>query len=116
MKKNKLFISLVIKKENRFLIFDVPEVNNFFDNRLVISWTILQPKEFPSLKRIQFSISGEPELVFEPNQSAIIEIPALEDNTIIINWVVVKPKEKTKIFISLSCPTIEETQKIVFNP
>ncbi|MHA1207020.1 MAG: hypothetical protein ACTSQ9_07625 [Candidatus Hodarchaeales archaeon] len=98
------------------MIFDVPEVNDFFDNRLVISWTILQPKEFPSLKRIQFSISGEPELVFEPNQSAIIEIPALEDNTIIINWVVVKPKEKTDIFISLSCPTIEETQKIVFNP
>ncbi len=98
------------------MIFDVPEVSDFFDNRLVISWIILQPKEFPTLKKIQFTVSGEPELVFKPSQSAIIEIPALEDNKIIVNWVIVKPKEKTEILLSLSCPTIEEMQKIVFNP
>ncbi len=98
------------------MIFDIPEVDDFFDNRLVISWTIFQPKELPSLKKILFTISGKPELVFKPKQSSIIEIPALKDNTTIINWVVAKPKEKTEIFLSLSCPTIEETQKIVFNP
>ena len=98
------------------MIFDRPEVHDFFDNRLVISWTIFQPKELPSLKKILFTISGEPELVFEPNQSSILEIPFLKDNTTIINWVVAKPREKTVISLSLSCPTIEETQKIVFNP
>ena len=98
------------------MFFAKPEIKDFFDNRLVISWIIFQPKELPPLKKIIFTVSGEPELVFEPKQNSIIEIPTLEDNTIIINWVVTKPKEKTEIFLSLFCPTFEETQRIVFNP
>ncbi len=98
------------------MFFTKPEVNDFFDNRIVISWGIFQPEELPPLKNIQFMISGEPELVFEPNQSSIIEIPALEDNKLILNWVMAKPQEKTEIQLSLTCSIIEETQKIVFIP
>ena len=116
MKKNKSFISLVIKKESNSLIFDIPKVHIFFDNRLVISWNIVQPKELPSLKKIHFEISGNPELIFNPKQSSIIDIPALEDNKIILNWIITKPKVKTEIFLSLSSTSIEERQTIVFNP
>jgi hypothetical protein len=98
------------------LHFQEPEVRDFFDNRIVISWKIFQPKDLPPLKDIQFMINSEPELIFEPNQSSVIEIPALEDNKVIINWVIAKPQEKTKIRLSLTCSLIEETQKIVFIP
>ena len=98
------------------MFFQEPEVNDFFDNRIVISWDIFQPKDLPPLKNIQFMVLGEPELVFEPNQNSIIEIPALENNKVIINWVIAKPQEKTEIRLSLTCSIIEETQKIVFIP
>ena len=98
------------------MFFQEPEINDFFDNRIVISWDIFQPKDLPPLKNIQFMISSEPELVFEPNQSSIVEIPALENNKVIINWVIAKPQEKTEIRLSLTCSIIEETQKIVFIP
>ena len=98
------------------MLFNIPEVRAFFDNRLIISWVIIQPEKLPSLEKILFKISADPELIFEPNQSSIIEIPSLENNKIIVNWVVAKPNEETEISLTLSCPIIEETQKIVFNP
>ncbi len=98
------------------MFFKEPEVKDFFDNRIVISWDIFQPKDLLPLKNIQFMISSEPELVFEPNQSSINEIPALENNKVIINWVIAKPQEKTEIRLSLTCSILKETQKIVFIP
>ena len=98
------------------MIFDKPEINSFFDNRLIVSWTIVQPKELPPLKKMLFKITGEPKLVFEPNQTSVIELPELENNTVILNWVIMKPNEKTELTFSVSCPAIEEKQRIAFNP
>lgn len=98
------------------MIFRKPEIKSFYDDRLIISWEITQPKDIPPLKGIVFTISGEPELKFEPNQNSIIELPELKDNKIIVNWVTSKMKEKTEVTLTLSCSAIEETQKIVFDP
>jgi hypothetical protein len=98
------------------MFFNEPEVNDFYDDRIVISWNIFQPKELPPLKEIKFTILSIPEVIFEPKQSSTIEIPELDNNKIIVNWIIARPLEKTEICLSLACPILEETQKIVFIP
>ena len=98
------------------MIFNKAEINEFYDNRLIISWEITQPFDLPPLRKIVFTIIGKPELTFEPDQSSVIELPELENNKIILNWIISKLKERTEVTLTLSCPVIEESQKIVFNP
>jgi hypothetical protein len=98
------------------MIFPSPEISDFFDNRMLISWKISQPKNYPPLENINFTIAGEPNLIFEPPQKPMIEIEALNGNEIIINWVIIKPKAFTEITLKLESPTIKETQTIVVNP
>ena len=98
------------------MIFNKAEFAEFYDNRLIISWKISQPADLPPLKKMVFTITGKPDLIFEPNQSSVIELPELENNNIILNWVISKPDEKTELALTLSCPVIEESQKFVFNP
>ena len=92
--------------------FKSPEVEEFYDDRLIVSWLITQPNTLPPLKNISITISGDPKLVFNPNQSNMIEIPELKDNEIIINWVINKTKVKSSVTLSLRCQEIEETQRI----
>ncbi|MHA2052680.1 MAG: hypothetical protein ACW99F_03685 [Candidatus Hodarchaeales archaeon] len=98
------------------VIFPSPEYVNFFDNRILISWEISQPKNFPVLKKIQFKIFGEPELEFEPNQDPVIELPSIEDNKIILNWIIKKPQETTNIQLSITTTEIQETHRLTIKP
>ena len=98
------------------MIFPLPEISDFFDGRLLISWKISQPTNYPSLESISFKIAGNPELVFEPPQRPKIEITSLNGNEIIINWVILKPTASTEITLKLESSTIKETQTIMVNP
>ena len=98
------------------MIFPSPEISDFYDNRMLISWKISQPENYPPLESIHFTIVGKPELVFEPLQRPAIEITALNGNEIIVNWVISKPKTSTEITLKLESTTIKETQTIVVNP
>ena len=86
------------------MIFPSPEFNDFYDNRILISWEISQPRNYPDLKKIKFQITGDPELEFEPNQDPIIELPAIEDNKIILNWIIRKPTKPIEVKISIFSP------------
>ncbi len=98
------------------MVFPPPQVSDFFDNRLLVSWKISQPENHPPLQDIHFTIVGKPELVFEPNQRSTIEIPALDGNEVILNWVFIKPTVITEISLTIIASTIEETQKILVTP
>jgi len=98
------------------MLFPSPEISKFYDDRLLISWEISQPKNCGILRQLRFEISGTPDLIFEPDQSPIIELPLLESNTVILNWVIKQPEESTKISLSMESSTIKETQKITLTP
>ncbi len=97
------------------MIFPSPEFSKFFDNRILVSWEISQPKNHQPLKKIQFKISGEPDLEFEPDQAPIIELPLIEDNEIIINWIIKKPIETTEVILSIVTSEIKETHRLTLN-
>lgn len=98
------------------LHFPPPEANDFFDNRLIISWNLFQPPDLPPLKNLLISISGDPELYFEPFQDPQLEIPELNNNDFIISWVIRKPLVKTKIIFWLQSNAISEEQDLIINP
>ncbi|MHA1993334.1 MAG: hypothetical protein ACW97Z_02215 [Candidatus Hodarchaeales archaeon] len=98
------------------MLFPPPETSKFYDNRVLISWEISQPKNCGVLRQLKFEISGTPNLVFEPEQNPIIELPTLEGNIVILNWVIKQPEVTTKISLSMESSTIKETQKITLTP
>ena len=98
------------------MLFSPPETSKFYDNRILISWEISQPKNCALLRELKFTISGDPELVFEPDQKPIIELPSLEGNTVILNWVIKQPSVSTKIQLLMESSTIKETQNITLTP
>ncbi len=98
------------------MLFPPPEASKFYDNRILISWEISQPKNCESLRELKFTISGNPELVFEPDQNPVIELPTLEGNTVILNWVIKQPEILTKVHLSMTSSTLKESQKITVTP
>lgn len=98
------------------LLFPSPEVNDFYDNRLIISWNLSQPPNLPPLENLLIMISGEPELNFDPFQDPQLEIPELDDNNFIISWIIRKPSVKTEVVFSLQSNAISEEQILVINP
>ncbi len=98
------------------MLFPSPEVSKFYDNRILISWEISQPKNCDPLREIKFEISGIPKLIFEPEQNPIIELPTLEGNTVILNWVIKSPKVTTELCLTMRSSTLRETQKITLTP
>ncbi|MHA1977523.1 MAG: hypothetical protein ACW98F_15665 [Candidatus Hodarchaeales archaeon] len=98
------------------MLFHPPEASKFYDNRVLISWTISQPKNCVPLRELQITISGEPKLIFEPDQTPTIELPSLEGNTVILNWVIKQPEASTEIHLSMESSTIKETQSITLTP
>ncbi|MHA2327909.1 MAG: hypothetical protein ACXACR_05260 [Candidatus Hodarchaeales archaeon] len=98
------------------LHFTPPEVEDFFDNRLIISWKISQPLGIPELKNLTCRISGIPSLIFDPLQSSTLEIPELNNNLIIINWIIRNPSTKTKITITVQNEHFFEEQNLVIKP
>ncbi len=98
------------------LLFPSPEVSDFFDDRLIISWNLFQPPNLPPLENLLVTISSESELNFEPFQDPQLEIPELNDNNFIINWVIRKPSVKTEVIVSLQSNAISEEQILIINP
>ena len=98
------------------MLFHPPEASKFYDNRILISWEISQPKNCEPLREMKFEISGVPNLLFEPEQNPIIELPTLEGNTVILNWVIKSPEVTTEICLTMSSSTLRETQKITLTP
>lgn len=98
------------------MIFSPPQVSDFYDDRLIISWKISQPENYPPLRNLLFTIVGKPNLIFEPQQKSTVEIPSLDGNEIILNWVFLKPLEDTEISLTISTTALEETQKIRVSP
>ena len=98
------------------MIFNAPESSSFYDNRILISWEISQPRNYPEMKNIQFKISGDPEVEFDPVQDPIIELPAIEDNKIILNWIIKKPTKPVEVQLSILTPDIQETHRLSINP
>ena len=98
------------------LLFPSPEVNEFFDNRLIISWNLFQPPNLPPLENLIIRISGEPELNFDPLQDPQAEIPEINDNNFIINWIIRKPSVRTEVIFSIQNDTISEEQILIINP
>ncbi|MFX0049744.1 MAG: hypothetical protein ACFFAJ_02055 [Candidatus Hodarchaeota archaeon] len=97
-------------------IFQQPTVKDFYDNRLIISWEIKQPEQFPPLEKLIFRISGTPELEFDPPQIPQLEVPELRGNKFIINWVIKKPLVKTKITLSAQNTSLSEDYTLVIHP
>ncbi len=98
------------------MLFPPPEASKFYDDRILISWEISQPKNCDLLRELKFEIYGKPKLIFDPDQSPIIELPTLEGNTVILNWVIKQPEKSTDIHLSMESSTIKETQKITLTP
>ena len=98
------------------MLFPSPEISKFHNNRVLISWEISQPKNCDPLRELRFEISGIPKLIFDPDQSPIIELPTLEGNTVILNWVIKPPEENTEICLTICSSTLRETQKISLSP
>jgi hypothetical protein len=98
------------------MLFPSPEASKFYDNRVLISWEISQPKNCEPLQDMRFEITGTPKLIFEPDQNPIIELSTLEGNTVILNWVIKPPKVTTEICLTMSSSTLRETQKISLTP
>lgn len=98
------------------MIFPSPEFSGFYDNRILISWEISQPKNIPNLTKLQFKITGDSELEFEPHQDPVIELPSIEDNKIILNWIIKKPSKPIEVQLSILTPDIQETHRLSINP
>ncbi len=96
--------------------FPTPEVKDFYDNRLIISWKINQPSNLPELSKIIIQISGNPPLKFEPLQDSKIEIPKLNGNELIINWVFRKPSMNTEILLEIKNSDIYEKHLLFISP
>ncbi|MFX1516089.1 MAG: hypothetical protein ACFFC6_07265 [Promethearchaeota archaeon] len=96
--------------------FPLPEVNNFFDERFIISWNLIQPLDLPPLKNLLIQISGKPPLIFDPPQDPKLKIAELADNELIINWVIQKPKTKTEVILSIQNNEISEEYTLILDP
>jgi len=96
--------------------FPLPEVNNFFDERCIISWNLTQPLDLPPLKNLLIQISGKPQLIFEPLQDPKLKIAELADNDLIINWVIQRPNTKTEITLTIQNDIISEEYNLILNP
>jgi hypothetical protein len=96
--------------------FPLPEVNDFFDERFIISWSLTQPLNLPPLKNLIIQISGDPQLVFDPLQDPKLEITELDENHFILNWVIQKPKIKTEVTLSIQNDIISEEYTLILNP
>ncbi|UCG93641.1 MAG: hypothetical protein JSW13_04050 [Candidatus Aerophobus sp.] len=97
-------------------VFSSPQVNDFFDKRLIISWNLTQPLQLPPLKNLLIQISGNPQLIFDPLQDPILRIAELDNNDFIINWVIRKPIIKTEVTLSIQNDIISEEYHLVLNP
>ena len=98
------------------MLFPPPESSKFYDDRVLISWEISQPKNCVILRELKFTISGKPKLVFEPDQSSIIELASLDGSTVILNCVIKQPEASTEIQLVMESTTIKETQIITLTP
>ncbi|MFW9904868.1 MAG: hypothetical protein ACFFFH_11090 [Candidatus Thorarchaeota archaeon] len=96
--------------------FPLPEVNEFFDERFIISWNLKQPLNLLPLRNLLIQISGDPQLVFDPLQDPKLEIAELDENNFIINWVIQKPKIKTEVTLSIQNDVISEEYTLLLNP
>lgn len=97
-------------------VFPSPEVNDFFDKRLIISWNLTQPLHLPPLKNLLIQISGNPQLIFDPLQDQKLKIAELNNNDFIINWVIRKPITKTEVTLSIQSDIISEEYSLILNP
>ncbi|MFX0015132.1 MAG: hypothetical protein ACFFB2_10045 [Promethearchaeota archaeon] len=96
--------------------FSLPEVKDFFDNRLIISWNITQPPHLPPLKNLIIQISSSPQLTFDPLQDPRLEITELDGNDLIINWVIQRPEARTEVTISIQSKTLFEEYTLIICP
>lgn len=97
-------------------VFPPPQVNDFFDKRLLISWTLTQPLHLPPLKNLLIQISGNPQLIFDPLQDPRLEIAELNNNDFIVNWVIRKPTTKTEVTLSIQSDNISEEYSLILSP
>ncbi|UCG02297.1 MAG: hypothetical protein JSW11_22245 [Candidatus Heimdallarchaeota archaeon] len=97
-------------------VFPLPEINDFFDERLIISWKLTQPLHLPPLKNILIEISADPQLIFDPLQDPKLNIAELNNSDYIINWVIRKPKTKTEVTLSIQNDIISEKHCLHINP
>lgn len=97
-------------------LFAPPEVNEFFDDRLIISWLITQPQQSPDLTELVIQISTDPPVIFEPLQDQKLTISHLSDNEFIVNWVIKKPIIQTEIILKIQNQEISEDHHININP
>ncbi|UCG90724.1 MAG: hypothetical protein JSU57_03055 [Candidatus Heimdallarchaeota archaeon] len=96
--------------------FPSPEINDFFDNRLIISMIIMQPPHLPSLRNILIQISSSPPVIFDPLQDPQLEIEELNNNKFIVNWVIQRPLRKTEVTLSIQSKIISEEHSLIINP
>lgn len=97
-------------------LFRSPEVAEFYDDRLIISWKINQPSHITELSKLLIQITGNPPLNFDPFQDSKIEIPKFNGNDLIINWVFRKPSRNTEILLEIRNHNIYEKHILVINP
>ncbi|MHA2244026.1 MAG: hypothetical protein ACXADY_03580 [Candidatus Hodarchaeales archaeon] len=97
-------------------LFPSPEVNDFFDKRLIVSWNITQPSQLPSLKNILIQVSGSPPIIFDPLQDPNLEIYEITDNEFIVNWVIRRPLVRTEVTFSIQSEIISEEHTLIINP
>lgn len=103
------FISLNIQEGKlKVVYFTPPNCFSFYDNRILISWSIIQPPELPPLKNLTFRINSNSTLSFIPPQSDSISLPELDNNHIIINWVIERPMQPIEVCMSLECDVTTE--------
>ncbi|MFX1284360.1 MAG: hypothetical protein ACFFB5_11930 [Promethearchaeota archaeon] len=98
------------------ILFPSPEITDFFDNRLLISWKITQPPHLPSLKNLSIQISSSPPLIFDPLQDPQLEIDEVNNNELIVNWVIQRPLIKTEVTLSIQSRIISEEHNLIINP
>ncbi len=98
-------------------LFAPPKVKEFFDDRLIISWLITQPHQYPELTtELVIQISTDPSVIFEPLQDQKVTILNLSDNDFIVNWVIKKPIIQTEILLKILNQEISEEHSIRINP
>ncbi len=95
--------------------FQNPEFEDFYDDRIIVSWKISQPSTLPSLKNLTFKIIGLPNIEFDPLQEPSIEIPELNSNDFILNWIIRKPSCNTKIILSVQNELVSEEYHLNIN-
>ncbi len=97
-------------------LFPSPEVNDFFDKRLIVSWNIMQPSHLPSLKNILIQVSSSPPIIFDPLQDPKLEILEINGNEFIVNWVIRRPLVRTEVTLSIQSEIISEEHTLIINP